>query len=397
MTQEMLFCDSIAADEEKVWLIVLRLNLLVEIERSTGILSPCGMLLSDQRTITSYRSSMKYEKKVLLFPYEAKDICIYDTEKKSFDSIALDSEKQDETKLWGFTGCTRVNDRIVVYGGGSVILLLDLPTFEIHYLNLRDKLPENLNIGYWFWKYSYSRGSKLFLIPQSSPCIIELDVRTQEINYKVIPEKNDVCIDSFAFDGTDIYYVDRKKGETAVLTKYDLQLKQLETYEFGIDKQENLMTFGFFACVNGALWLLPGTGEKGYRYYKGNLEKIPDLPTTVKGNGPRNFPHEFNYRSGLLMEDGHILTIHAWSCQLVDINTMDGSISTTAIVRERNVDWPGVVKKIFDNFFNDVYDEWMEEMFESFLSEVVSAEQAGNNRLENRVGNKIFQVLRRNN
>lgn len=377
ITPELLFGDGMEVDDQKVWTIVIEHNILMEIDRETGKMTPCGFIPTENKKskgIIPYRFLFKYGDRLVLLPYDERDICIYDIEKKIFERMELDMTKLKENTVWRCTGYEKIDNEVVVYSGGSLILIVNLPAFDIKYIDLKEKLPENIRIDtkFGFWEYSYLRNNELFLVPVTYPCVFKIDIYNKNISVDMIPEENSVDIDNPVFDKSILYYFNRKDGATVTLTKYDLKSLKFEKYDLGIERVGNNRVFGFMTCINNILWMLPGECGEGYRFYtlEGRLDKINELPVVSEDNLKDIYPREYNYRNGILTEEGHILTIHAWSCQLIDIDTVNESINMIPIIKSDSEKWAELCGEILDNSVDDIYREWIEGMLKAYLTRV---------------------------
>lgn len=395
VTPEMLFCDSIAVDDQRVWLVSIGHNVLFEIERETGLVSPCGLISNNKENKISYRFLFKHEEKIILLPYEEKNLCVYDIEKKKFEYIELNIMKLEKNDTWKFTGHKKIGNKIVIYGLNSTIIIITLPTFEITYLNLKKYLPSNVNIECWFWDYSYSIEDKLFLVPVTHPCIVELDVNLNSVKFNKISGENIICIDNPVFNKEFLYYINRKKTGNVSLIKYDIKSGENEKCDLGIDKVHDYKTFGFIACANNELWMLPGACSEGFRFYisEGIIEKLNDLPVIPGEKLENYFPYEFNYRNGLLDRSGHILTIHAWTCKLIDIDTSEGTIRVIPLYRNNDECWLKLMDEVYNDCSCGIHSEWMEGMLEAYLDKVVVDRKVIVNESRSNIGKYIYQEI----
>lgn len=396
---EMLFYDGIAADGQRVWLIITKYNVLMEIDRDTGEISWCKFLGKYRISSIPYRFLLKHEENLILLPYEANDICIYDIKQESFKHIDLDVAKLKENTAWQFTGYEKIGNNLVAYGLCSLILIMDLTTFEIIYLDLKDKLPESLKIRYWFWRYSYLINNKLFLIPQSCSCVIELDIYSRDVKYRKLPDRSGDVIDNPVLDGSTLYYFNNEIGENVALAMYDLETEKFTTYDLGIKQIGINKTFTYAACANGVLWMLPGACKDGYKYdiAEKKLEILNGLPTVSANKLSNFFPYEFNYRNGILNGDGHILAVHAWSCQLIDIDTAKESVKRIPILKNNQAEWEKLFEEFFSNFFSDfsdeIYTEFVDGMLEFYIDKAVMAGQGKKDGFRSAIGKDIYQSI----
>ena len=127
-----------------------------------------------------------------------------------------------------------MKNKVIVYGFNSVILIIDLLTYQIDYLDLEKKLPEGYDIRQWFLRYSYSVDRNLFLIPLSFPCVIEIDVFSEQVKFYKLLENDNIWIDNPVLDHSFLYYFERIEGNSVILTKHDLHTQMVERYDFGI-------------------------------------------------------------------------------------------------------------------------------------------------------------------
>lgn len=399
VTPEMLFCDGIAADDQNVWMLLVEHNILMRIDRKTGIMVPCGYIASERKEKNPqilYRFLFLHEEKLILLPYDEKDICIYNIQEAAFEHIELDMEKLGKKDTWRFTGYKKSDNRVVVYGENSLILIIDLSTFEIRYLDLSEKIPEDLKIDYWFWKYSYIKENKIYLVPLlSDPCVIELDMCSEDVKCYRIPEENIGPIDNPVFDEASLFYFHRNQEKTVKLSRFDLGSENVEVYDLNIENIKDGKAFSFVACVQGVLWMLPGICEDAYKFHtsEGRLEKVSGLPTVSSGMLNINFPYEFNYRNGLLTEKGHILTMHAWSCQLVDLDTNSGNIKVIPILRNDSAEWSRLFNELLDHTDGGMCREWISGMVETYLDREDGKKKTEGNESTNSIGTMIYNSI----
>lgn len=396
---EMLLYDGIEADEEKVWLIVAKYNALVEIERITGLMSLCGFIPIDTEVFNPfrYRCLLKFENKLFLFPHYEKDICVYYIEERKFGYIQLDHERIKGNGAWKFSGCEKVDNKAVVFGFSSLVLILDLCTFTLEYLDLNDTLQESLKIEYWFLRYGYIKDKKIFLTPLSYAYIVEIDIFSRNVEYYKLPEKGDVWIDNPVFVESKLYYFQRKEGKEVVLKSFDLKSGKLERYDLGIKRLNDVKVFGFAAYFNDTLWLLPGSCEFGFQFdlKRRKLDTINGLPVVPVSRLKNEFPYEFNYRNGIQTKNNHIIAVHAWSCQMVDIDMASGYIKTVQIKKKESREWAKVYEELLDHFSgHDIKTEWMEGIFEAYIRKQNKFEESGNDSSMVNVGHIIYQIIK---
>lgn len=395
----MLFYDGIEVDEDKVWLIVAKYNALVEIERKTGLMSLCGFIPIDIEVLNPfrYRCLLKFEDKLFLFPHYEKNICVYYIKEKKFGYIQLDHERIKGNGAWKFSGCEKVNNKAVVFGFSSLVLILDLCTFTLEYLDLNETLQESLKIEYWFLRYGYIKNKKLFLVPLSYAYIVEIDIFSRHVEYYKLPEKGDIWIDNPVLVESKLYYFERKEREEVVLKGFDLQSRKLERYDLGIRRLNDIKVFGFAAYFNNILWLLPGLSEFGFKFdlKKIKLDIIKGLPVVPVSRLTNEFPYEFNYRNGILTKNNHIIAVHAWSCQMIDIDMASGYIKTVQIKKKESGEWAKVYEEFLDHFSgHDIKTEWMEGIFEAYIKKQNKFKESGNDSSIANVGHIIYQIIK---
>ena len=395
---ELLFHGGIVADDQNIWLILTGFNVLMQIERRTGKITLCEVISEYNHTMNkvAYRFLFKHENKLILLPYNEKDICIYDINENKFEHIELDMTYINEENAWKFSGYEKIGDKVIVYGVYSLILIIHLPTFEIVYLDLKKKLPKDLGAELWFWEYSYSQNNKLFLVPLKYPCIIELDICSNDIQYYEIPEKKDAYMDNPVFNGSSLYYINRKEEGMVKLTRYDLESGKIESYGLGIEKIGSYRTFSFISCVNNVLWMLPGACGEGRKFYisEKRVEKIDELPVIPERKLRIKFPYRFNYNNGFLDENGHIIAIHAWTRQLIDIDAVEGKIKAIPIHKSDRMRWSDLFDEIYRDSYCGMHTEWMDWMLEVYLNKIVTAGHSENSDLKGMIGTNIYKSIK---
>lgn len=106
-----------------------------------------------------------------------------------------------------------------------------------------------------------------------------------------------------------------------------------------------------------------------------------------------NFPYEFNYRNGLLTAKGHILAIHAWTSQLVDININSGNIKAISIQRSDSLEWRKLFNELLDYADGGVCKEWISGMLEAYLERENEKKKMERVESINSIGTKIYNSI----
>ncbi len=393
---EMLFCDAITANDKYIWFIAVSQNILFKIERWTGNVIPCGRIPNSKRTAIAYRSLFEFEEKLFLFPYEELNICIYDIQADEFNYVELDKRYSNEFESWKFIGSIRVGDELILYGVNPIIVILNIINKKIEYIDLRERLPQSINAKFWFWNAPFVLKNELHFVMLIMPYIIKIKIDDRIVTYKKIPEdEKKICIDNPIFYNDCLWYINRDNKDKVMLSKYNMNLEEVECYAMNIKKESSYRAFSYVGNINGKLWMIPGTCNQGivYNLMENTEKKIDNLPMVDIEKLDMVFPHEFNYRTACLTEDGHIITIHAWSRQMVDIDTKDGTILTHLLNKVDSELWAKLFNDIFKKECAKHYYEQVSGMLESYINnntEVIKSEKTHSKKY---IGGEIYDLL----
>ncbi len=256
---------------------------------------------------------------------------------------------------------------------------------------------EGYDIRQWFLRYSYSVDRNLFLIPLSFPCVIEIDVFSEQVKFYKLLENDNIWIDNPVLDHPFLYYFERIEGNSVILTKHDLHTQMVERYDFGIKKLKNKKVFGFVAVCKDILWMLPGTYGDGYKFdlKRNKLEKLNHLPINHVDKLGDDYPYEFNYRNGFVTEDNHIIAVHSWTSQLVDINMINGKIKVVPLKKGESGEWNKLFDELLDNSSdNNIKKERVEGILHTYLMRIFQSKKLDNGKLENGIGDMIYLSLK---
>lgn len=370
MEKELLFSDSIVANDKYVWYIPLKKNILIQIDRNTGKAILCGNIPVEKECYIAYRVIFLYNKRIYLLPYDANQLCIYDIKDRKF--IIEDIPKHEE-KQCRFTAYSVVDGVAVVSGQFSKILFIDLNTGDMEWKSYGSAISEKERTDFFVWRSSFIYEGHVIIPFWKLPYFLSVNVRDKIVEIKFMDVKENAVFDNhFLYNGKLYSLV--TGNEKAKIYVYDLKCMTLEEIELNIDVPDSYFRcIGFATVYNDTIVLFPGAFDSGISIDVTSFEtkEFTELPIVTMSELGRTFPYEFNYRNGFCDRDGHIITLHPWTGQLVDLNMTSREVNIIRI-DDSLCNWNEVIRNEIENNGADILYEWHPEFLGEFVKNLMN-------------------------
>ncbi len=263
----MLIFDNLIYDDGYLWFLGTSSGVVFKVDLVDGRIFPITFVERFHKQALAYRSMIKSGKFLYLFPFYARDICIYDIESREFRSVELPPDIFKEDEKEGFTHVVKYSHYLFAYGYPAVIVRYDINNDHIiSYTGWEKQLPEGFEpVNNLLWKQSHFCNNKMYTPIHRTRMILELDIQTGRV--RILSNRinsHRVELGGFKEYRNRIYSLSTSESGDGYLWLYDIDNGEIyEKKSIGLRNLPNHY-YDFFEIIDNCIVFKPSLNEASY-------------------------------------------------------------------------------------------------------------------------------------
>lgn len=314
-----LWFDAMCIEDDKAWIFANNFNALFELNLYTSELSFLGSVTNeDMYTKGLYLNILKVDNRLVLVPFLAKSIGIYDIDTKEFNNIPLE---MPGCKCYG---AVTYNNTVFLVGYNSArIVSLDVMNKTVKYIvDCEDYFMNKKidNVRYYFRKNSCVVDNYFYIASCVSNTIIKLDMQTEKVEFIELDIETDGLM-TITFDGNDFWITKNVADSLIKWNEHNNECKDIMIPE-GVRISSEIV------CCEDEIIIFPTMGNHVMGLDKKNLETyiVEGFEQYIRENN--KYPWGNQKFTCVIQNGRYIYSYFADEMKLLKYDTIDKTIDT---------------------------------------------------------------------